>query len=394
MQKKKQLANWPLSTLIVIVCFLSVLVVMKQVQAAWVEPNYLPSDTSLLQNFVFTPLAQDLNLGTRVIIDGDGPINLNDDVSVSGNLLVSGTINGVSGGGSSSGSDWVINYPANRALHYTTTTPASGNVGIGTATPSHRLHVLSSVSPVQNAEIDLQTGGAGGDNSHWGIYHDSDSNDLRFWKGNENRVTFADTGEVAINTTPNSSYQLNVNGNTKTGIYASATANSVSGIYGYSSFSGYPNNAIGVRGAADATNFIGGTGVYGTGNIGVKAEGTQYGIFAKSSGGNAVYAEGSTGNTNAPLYVKANGATNAAMLEGNLFISSGNVSVGGNLSFSGSVKGTNVNSYLYVTNGNGAPSLPCVDFNNRGAIYFDYTNFRLYTCAGTGGWKYKTLDNN
>ncbi|MFA6252949.1 MAG: hypothetical protein WCV69_01610 [Patescibacteria group bacterium] len=378
MLKKKQMANWPLSTLIVIVSFLSVLVVLRQVQAAWVEPNYLPSNTSLLQNFVFTPLAQDLDLGTRTIVDADGPITLNDDVSVNGNLLVSGTINGVSGGGASLASDWAINYSASRALYYTTTTPsASGNVGIGTNSPSHRLHVLATA---QNAEIDIQTGGAGGDDSHWGIYHDSASNDLRFWKGNENRVTFADTGEVAINTTLDTAYQLLVRGNTKTGIYASTTSGIVPAISGYNDFSGFPNNGAGVRGEANTAIFVGGAGVYGRGYYGVKGEGGTYGLWGR---GSAVSTYGVYG-TAAGGGIAINGvAEDTGSLAGQF---TGAVNIGGNL--------TMTSNFFKLVSNIANPLVTDCDSNiERGRVWFRADTGELYICSTNtlGGYIWKKV---
>jgi hypothetical protein len=66
------------------------------------------------------------------------------------------------------------------------------NVGIGTAAPNQQLHVYR-VSG-NNAEIDIQSiAGAG---NHWGIYHDRNTDELRFWEGGFNRVTFDNNGNI------------------------------------------------------------------------------------------------------------------------------------------------------------------------------------------------------
>ncbi len=301
---------------------------------------------------------------------------------------MTGTING-SGGGASAASDWLINRSASNALYYTTTT-ASGYVGIGTNTPNKLLH-LYSTSP--NAELDIQSvAGAG---NHWAMYHDSSSNDLRFWKGGADRITFADTGEVGINTIPNTSNQLTVSGATKNGIYSSITGNNTAAVHGYSSFSGtYPNNSYAVRAEASETFFTGGTGLYATGNYGVKTVGSLYGLWASvtSQSGKAIYAEGIS-NGSEPLHVKANGAVNgAALFEGNVTISGGILGVSGNITSGGLIKPLGPNSFIFVTSGNGAPTLSCTDTTNRGATYFDYSSFKFYICSGTTGWKSTTLN--
>jgi len=55
----------------------------------------------------------------------------------------------------------------------------TGEVGIGTATPNQLLHLYKTSG--NNAEIDIQSTAAA--SSHWGIYHDRTTQDLRFWNG-------------------------------------------------------------------------------------------------------------------------------------------------------------------------------------------------------------------
>jgi hypothetical protein len=180
MQKKKQVFTWPISALVIVVSFLSVLVVLQQVQAAWVGPGSLPNNTTLSNSFVFTPLAQDLDLGLKqifktgnsnFIINPGGTTGLKVNGSAVGAEMIGpvaalfkGQIcfndttpancisnwSAVSGGGGSSGDDWKINYDPllvnKRPLYYTTTTPASGFVGIGTDIPEWPLDIRVNVN--------------------------------------------------------------------------------------------------------------------------------------------------------------------------------------------------------------------------------------------------------
>jgi hypothetical protein len=412
MQNKRQVFTWPISLLIVVVSFLSVLVVLQQVQAAWVEPNYLPGATNP-NSFVFNPLVQDLDLGGQTIIGGSAELTA---LTVGGVPVTGG------GGGGGTGNDWVINYGASRALYFTTST-GSGNVGIGTNNPSHRLHILATAS---NSELDLQTGGAAGDGTHWGIYHansagdtPASSNDLRFWKGGLDRVTFTNTGEVGIgtvspnkllhlySTSPNAELDiqstsaagshwgiyhdgvtdqlrfwksagnnvLTLGANGRVGVgttpdnsnmlrTTTATAGIV-GLYGENSatdWSFLPNlnpNNVGVKGVANNTA-LGGVGVYGLGYHGVKGSGF-YGIYGEAtsadSGSAGVYGKQGTGHF-------------AAYLEGD-------VSVTGNLTVN------NTGKYLQITNGTGAPASGCTIGGHNGRLYVDITvaSPKLYVCV-------------
>jgi hypothetical protein len=75
---------------------------------------------------------------------------------------------------------------------------AANNLGIGTASPNSRIHVYQSSGA--NAEIDLQSTAAAG--SHWGIYHDRTSDELRLWKDGANQVAFSDAGVMNLGTVP------------------------------------------------------------------------------------------------------------------------------------------------------------------------------------------------
>lgn len=104
---------------------------------------------------------------------------------------------------------------------YNDTTPfvldKSGNLGIGTATPSHQLHIRTASG---NAEMDIQSGGTAGDNSHWGIYHSNPTtgvagtqNNLIFWKNSANRIMFTPDGKIYMGTAGAAPSVCDINGN-------------------------------------------------------------------------------------------------------------------------------------------------------------------------------------
>ncbi len=80
---------------------------------------------------------------------------------------------------------------------------ADGNVGIGTIEPNKNLHIYDET----NAEINLQS--IAGDGNHWAMYHDSGTDDLRFWHGGENRLIMKSDGNI------NTSNDLTIGGNLK-----------------------------------------------------------------------------------------------------------------------------------------------------------------------------------
>lgn len=81
-------------------------------------------------------------------------------------------------------------------------------VGIGTAGPNKILHLYRTS---ENAELDIQSvAGAG---NHWGIYHDSATDDLRFWKEGGNRFSITDDGNISIGEdVPDAGLKLDIEG--------------------------------------------------------------------------------------------------------------------------------------------------------------------------------------
>jgi hypothetical protein len=93
---------------------------------------------------------------------------------------------------------------------------SNGYVGIGTTTPQATLHVRSSGATIVQVDAPssqqcgyrwLKDGAV-----KWSAYIDANSNDLRFWDGIANRVTFANGGNVGIGILP-PSHKLHVAGN-------------------------------------------------------------------------------------------------------------------------------------------------------------------------------------
>lgn len=71
---------------------------------------------------------------------------------------------------------------------------AAGEVGLGVADPTRKLDIGTPAGT--NAEIGLKSADDAG--SHWGIYHDGSSNELRMWKNNENRLSIGADGTVVV----------------------------------------------------------------------------------------------------------------------------------------------------------------------------------------------------
>ena len=194
----KRINNLHLSFLVVLVSVLSIFLIQQYAFAQWEDPTSLPGGGTDTGNIVLNPMADDLQLndfsllGPNITIDSDG----NDAVSIINNarLCLNGDCQGTwpSGGDT----DWTENAPNIYRL--------SGYVGIGTDTPNRKLHIADYSS---NAEIDIQS--ISGEGNHWAIYHDTNSDDLRFWKESLNTVVFSDNGYVGIGTdTP--TYKLDI----------------------------------------------------------------------------------------------------------------------------------------------------------------------------------------
>ncbi|MFA6466779.1 MAG: hypothetical protein WCV71_02900 [Patescibacteria group bacterium] len=232
----KRINNWHLSALVAIVSIFSLVLIQQYVTAqGWTDPSDLPGGTPA-NNLVVTPMLQDLQLGAYDVaganlrIDGNGTNVI--QVSNGGKICFNGTadcastwannlwvtdINGiyyngnvgiggvphvgfklilkdVGGADLKLKSDTIWATATDLELQAANQVFTNNYFGIGTSNPNRQLHIVSAAGG-QNAEIDIQSGA----DAYWGIYQDEATADLRFWNVN-NRVTFADSGNVGIGT--------------------------------------------------------------------------------------------------------------------------------------------------------------------------------------------------
>ncbi|MFH2136847.1 MAG: hypothetical protein ABII19_04465, partial [Patescibacteria group bacterium] len=142
---------------------------------------------------------------------------------------------------------------------------SAGNVGIGADNPLYKL-TIAGASPREylwpsgggNPELDF--GNQAGD-SHWAIYRDVASDQLRFWR-NDDKIILASDGNVGIGTNP--AYKLDVAGQ------INASTNLTPAIQGVSS---------GDAGGFFQSDGIGGVGVYGIAN-----NQSSFGLYGLASG--------------------------------------------------------------------------------------------------------------
>ena len=376
----KQVANWHLSILVIIVSVLSLLLVQQYVFAQWQDPTTSPGQSGSTK-LVVTPMVADLDLNGKSITDTDfsldpgGTIGLEisggtwagyftGDVKVTGDLDV-GTINGSTPGSlwNESGSNIYYNvgnvgigtnnpssllhlYDKSGSLQFSSTgiyeaidipldisavneisfqtaaqeamvVKQSGYVGIGTNSPNKKLHVYDATG---NAEIDIESGlGVSG---HWGIYQDATTSDLRFWN-TDNIVTFTDEGYVGIGKT-NPTRTLDVEGDAITAIHGEVSTDTTYAIHG-------ENNV--------------GTAIFGQGMIAVQGEATQ-------ANGTAIYGQQSSG-------------AYAGYFRGTVRITDSSSGIG----------------YLHLnTTDVDPPSTDCDSVDERGRIIYNYVDDYLYIC--------------
>lgn len=128
----KHKSIWGLAILVTVFSLLSILVIKNQALAVWSNPEANPPSTVTNTKFVFNPVTANVDVNGKRL-SGVGELCLG--------TVCRTTWPDASSGGTGS-ADWKINYSASRALYYTTSSPASGNVGIGTATPTTPLHIV------------------------------------------------------------------------------------------------------------------------------------------------------------------------------------------------------------------------------------------------------------
>lgn len=444
----KKVNSLSLPFLIMGVSLISILIIFKTAQAQWLAPGDNPGDASP-PGIVLNPMVADLDLNNWNIKDDafstlsskSGMIDLrtsangkaalygesasnsgygvygkntgsgyagyfSGNVHITGNLTVDGTVpSGGSGGGDSL---WTGGANETGRIYYTTTTDAGTamdeKVGIGTSAPDHTL-VLSTAGSTTNAELNIQTNSL----NHWAIYHDNDTEDLRFWNSDvsaePNLLTLKNNGLVGIgNSSPSAKLEvrnsgtediLNLfdNGSEKftvldggnVGIANTAPTSTlaVAGNFNVQNSSTYNstlfvsggtgNVGIGTTNPAAKLDVISAGGSYG-----IQTSGAVLGLSANAS----IYGVIVTGGTSG-IYAYSTGAGKAATFAGPVDII-GNLTMTGNISFT--------NGYLNIpVKVGGAPVGACI----AGQMILDTDNNRLYVCSGNiagPSWKYVTLN--
>ena len=263
----------------------------------------------------------------------DGSIIMDDDVSIQGfhknsfvNIMY---LENDTGDLVLAGDDINFQDLSGNSLVYVDDIGTIANVGIGTNIPNKSLHIKTPANI--NAEINLESG----TNTHWGMYQDETTTDLRFWH-DDDVVVFDSAGYVGIGTS-NPNHQLHVESTNENAVYGEAQLTGKYGVLGENTVSGG----------------------FGLGGIG------QYGIRAESSiaGG-------------AGLIAYKGSSDYAGMFRGALRL----YNAGSN------------NAYLHLaTVSVDPPTTDCDSIDETGRMIYNSADDQLFICSGSSGWSYPDM---
>jgi len=183
----------------------------------------------------------------------------------------------------------------------------NGNIGVGTTNPLYKLTITGTAPreylwPSGGGNPELDFGNVAGD-THWAIYRDLVSDELRFWRNNDRLIITSD-GSVGVGTNP--AYKLDVAGqinastNLTPAIQGVSSAGDGQGVYGAATnavganYGGYFESAgdsgVGVYGLSSNIAGSGAGGVFqadGVGSVGVygitNSQGS-FGLYGLASG--------------------------------------------------------------------------------------------------------------
>lgn len=306
--------------------------------------NYVSSTNPNVGIGTTTP-SELLHVDSGNILVSGGNINMATDVSIKGLYGVSYTsilyLDSKTSDLNLAGNNINFKDLSGNSLMYLEDLGSIANLGIGTITPNKSLHIKTPTGV--NAEINLESG----TNTHWGMYQDETSADLRFWH-NDDVVVFNSTGYVGIGTsTP--THQLHVESLSQNAVYGEA-------------------QAVGKFGVAGENAAIGGFGVSGIGQYGVIANTNQSGgagIMAIQGAGD--YAGWFLGDVESTANVKAATAT----ITGEL--TAATATINGDLAVT-----TGYFQFPVVTSN--PPDSECSSVLDRGKAVFNSTSGTLIIC--------------
>jgi len=217
MKQKSNLIKYILNCTLIVAIAFTLSIFTSTVLAEWTEPDCTDPDVcNVLQILSSNPQTQ-FKYGKLTLADSEAQPeifpNENDQLSVYADsadsaiyvqqdgsgyaLYASGKVGiGDANGEICLADDCITEWPSGGLWELTGTDVYydAGNVGIGLASPNSLLHIYDTGA---NAELDIQS--VAGANQHWAIYHDRDTEDLKFWNNDgDNVLTLTNEGLVRV----------------------------------------------------------------------------------------------------------------------------------------------------------------------------------------------------